>query len=174
MGDNKRKHLKVVGLTKVRHKMRNGVVRVDIKRVGTDLVLGPLSLVVLRRIKGSFHLDNWHCIHVEVCLSVLVSNQNCENKLVSSVLFGTGGKNIIRQSRSNKLIQFEDAGFTIAVAVLVIAVLGFIASLGIPRAASSRPDMKIDWNPVTQISRIMAYASKDRAVFLSILKRAVI
>ncbi len=57
----------------------------------------------------------------------------------------------------------------VAAAVVLIAVLGWLGSLGIPRVAPVDPDMRIDWNPVAETWRILGYARENRTVFLCIL-----
>ena len=50
-----------------------------------------------------------------------------------------------------------------------IAVLGYAASRGIPVTAAADPDLEIGWNPWRETWRIVAFARRERSVFLSIL-----
>ena len=55
------------------------------------------------------------------------------------------------------------------VLIMVVAVLGWLASRYIPVAPASAPDQRIDWNPITATSALIALARENQAVFLSIL-----
>jgi 1-acyl-sn-glycerol-3-phosphate acyltransferase len=57
----------------------------------------------------------------------------------------------------------------VSVAVVVLACLGFLSSLGIPRAPAVAPGLRINWNPLTETWRNMRFARGNRTVFLSIL-----
>ncbi|MDB5764212.1 MAG: transporter [Herminiimonas sp.] len=56
------------------------------------------------------------------------------------------------------------AGGTIA-----IAVIGWLASRGIPVTPASEPGLKINWNPVTETIRNIGFSRRNRPVFLSLL-----
>lgn len=68
------------------------------------------------------------------------------------------------------LIGWEAYGIQAASILIVgIAVLGWLTSRQIPSAPSHAPDLKINWNPITQTVRTMRYARENRTVFLAIL-----
>ena len=67
------------------------------------------------------------------------------------------------------LIAQHGGHLWVAVAVLVIAVLGFLSSLAIPQAAPAAPDLKINWNPVTETWRILQFTHQNFTVFQSVL-----
>lgn len=68
------------------------------------------------------------------------------------------------------LISIDGAGPTlIAAAVLVVAVLGWLASLRIPKTAPGDPDLEIAWDPVRPTLETFRATRKNRPVFLSIL-----
>ena len=52
---------------------------------------------------------------------------------------------------------------------IVIAVLGYVASRGIPEAPAADPGLKVDWNPITETWRNIGETRGNRTVFLSIL-----
>ncbi len=54
-------------------------------------------------------------------------------------------------------------------ALVCIAILGYLASRRIPITRSVDPELKINWNVITETWRIIAYAREKRSVFLSIL-----
>ncbi|WP_281983502.1 MFS transporter [Azonexus hydrophilus] len=57
----------------------------------------------------------------------------------------------------------------IAVGGLAVAVLGYLYSRGIPAAPPPAPELKVNWNPLTETWRSIAFAKGNRTVFLSIL-----
>ena len=68
------------------------------------------------------------------------------------------------------LIGIDDIGrLLVAGVVLLIAGLGYASSLAIPRVPAVDPEMKINWNPVTETWHLMRFARSNRTVFLYIL-----
>ncbi|MFZ2632943.1 MAG: MFS transporter [Desulfosalsimonadaceae bacterium] len=57
----------------------------------------------------------------------------------------------------------------IGAAVCLVATAGWLASRRIPAASAPSPDLKINWNPLTQTWETIRYARKVHSVFLSIL-----
>lgn len=57
----------------------------------------------------------------------------------------------------------------IAVGGLAVAVLGYLYSRGIPAAPPPAPELKVNWNPLTETWRSIAFSRGNRTVFLSIL-----
>ena len=53
--------------------------------------------------------------------------------------------------------------------LLLLAVVGFLASLAIPRAESLAPDLKLNLNPLSAGLETMRMATQQRTIFLSIL-----
>src|SRR5690606_33894133 len=63
-----------------------------------------------------------------------------------------------------------DGNHTLLAAVLVaIAVLGYLASRGVPLTKAVAPDRAIRFAPWSETWRIVGYARRERSVFLSIL-----
>jgi 1-acyl-sn-glycerol-3-phosphate acyltransferase len=61
-------------------------------------------------------------------------------------------------------------GATAASALVIgVAVLGFGASLAIPRVPAAAPDLKFNWNLVTESMRVLRITARQRAVFNSVL-----
>jgi len=54
-------------------------------------------------------------------------------------------------------------------AAIVVAVVGYLASRGIPLAEAADPTLKVDWNPFTQTWKTIGFSRRNRTVFLSIL-----
>jgi 1-acyl-sn-glycerol-3-phosphate acyltransferase len=68
------------------------------------------------------------------------------------------------------LIGIEQLGrVLVAVTVVLIAVMGYLSARRIPPLVAVDPDMKINWNPLSETWRIMTYARQSRVVFLSII-----
>ena len=67
------------------------------------------------------------------------------------------------------LIGMQNGAIVVAIAVLLIAVLGYLASRGIPIAAPVAPDLKINWNVWTETGRNIALTRRNLVVFRSIL-----
>ncbi len=68
------------------------------------------------------------------------------------------------------LAGFGEAGVAaVAAGVVVLAAAGWIASLRIPPAPAPAPDLRVDWNFLTQTWRAFALARQRRTVLLSIL-----
>src|SRR5699024_5959489 len=56
------------------------------------------------------------------------------------------------------------SGLLIGGAVVTVALLGWLASLGIPRTAASDPSLRINWNPISETVRIVGYARENRTI----------
>jgi 1-acyl-sn-glycerol-3-phosphate acyltransferase len=68
------------------------------------------------------------------------------------------------------LIAIEHRGaWLVAGAVVILAILGFLSSLFIPRAEPDAPDLRINWNPFTETWRTINIARRNRTVFLSVM-----
>ncbi|MDE2429443.1 MAG: MFS transporter, partial [Burkholderiales bacterium] len=57
----------------------------------------------------------------------------------------------------------------IAFGTITIAVLGLLSSLRIPDSPAPAPDLKINWNPVSETIRNISFSKQNRPVFLSLL-----
>lgn len=79
-----------------------------------------------------------------------------------AILLGTmGGTQLIAAGQSG--------GMLTALVVVLVAVLGYIASRQIPSVAPVDPRLRINWNPLTETWHILQFARASRTVFLSIL-----
>jgi len=79
-----------------------------------------------------------------------------------SILFGMmlGGSLMLVPGRGPALAS---------IAVLSIALIGYVASRAIPAAPATAPELRINWNIATETMRLMKLCTKQRAVFNSIL-----
>ena len=66
------------------------------------------------------------------------------------------------------LIAGGSAG-PVAATVMVLAVLGYLASRSIPHSPAAAPDLVINWNPVSETWRILTFMRRNRTVYLSVL-----
>lgn len=67
------------------------------------------------------------------------------------------------------LIAGEAGREQVALVVVVLALLGYIASLLVPNTPSLQPELKINWNPLSETWRNIRFIKQDRTVFLSVL-----
>ena len=63
----------------------------------------------------------------------------------------------------------ESGPVTVGIVVLSIAALGWWVSFGVPVAAATAPELRINWNPFTETWRNLRFTSGNRTVFLSML-----
>jgi hypothetical protein len=57
----------------------------------------------------------------------------------------------------------------VSVTVIGIACFGYLSSRAIPAAPPAAPDLKINWNPVTETWANLKFTKQNRTVFLSVL-----
>ncbi|MBV8062991.1 MAG: MFS transporter [Nevskia sp.] len=57
----------------------------------------------------------------------------------------------------------------VSVAVLLVAALGYLASRSIPAAPAASPELRINWNPVSETWNNIQFMRGTRSVFLSVL-----
>lgn len=63
----------------------------------------------------------------------------------------------------------SDGVFRASLAVIVIAVAGYVVSRGVPHSPAPSPHLDINWNAVTETWRNLRFLCQNRTVFLSIL-----
>ncbi|MFQ5993648.1 MAG: MFS transporter [Acidiferrobacterales bacterium] len=79
-----------------------------------------------------------------------------------AILFGT--------MTGTLLIGLSGVGVgSVSLTVVAVAVLGYLASRAIPHTPAVDPQLKINWNPLTETWRILQLTRRNRTVFLSIL-----
>lgn len=68
------------------------------------------------------------------------------------------------------LIEVEGMGtWLISIAIVAIAIAGWLSSRSIPEAPSSDPLLRVNWNFLTETFRVMHFAYQNRTVFIAIL-----
>jgi 1-acyl-sn-glycerol-3-phosphate acyltransferase len=65
--------------------------------------------------------------------------------------------------------DFEQSQYWIAGGIVIFAILGFLSSQYIPRAAANDPNLKINWNPFSEMVNTIRQARENRSVYLSIM-----
>lgn len=65
--------------------------------------------------------------------------------------------------------NLDHGQYWIAGGVIFFAILGFITSLSIPKAAANDPNLIINWNPVSELLNTIRQARENRSVFFSII-----
>ncbi len=92
----------------------------------------------------------------------------------------TGGNGLVETGTSIAILAgmtaggaamaIEGAGAWIASALVTgVALLGFAASLAIPRVPAAAPGLQFNWNPFTESARVLGITAKDRTVFNAVL-----
>ncbi|UCB55868.1 MAG: MFS transporter [Thiotrichales bacterium] len=95
-----------------------------------------------------------------------------DNELIAGnalVQMGTFVAILIGTMVGGLLIAHEEGRQLVSIVLVVIAVLGFAASLVIPKTPSPCPELKINWNMFTETWRNIAFIRSNRTVFLSVL-----
>jgi len=67
------------------------------------------------------------------------------------------------------LIALDGGTIWVSALILIIAVLGFLASLAIPRAPPAAASLAFDWNALRETWSNLKFAKQNRPVFLSLL-----
>jgi 1-acyl-sn-glycerol-3-phosphate acyltransferase len=68
------------------------------------------------------------------------------------------------------LVVHQPGGiYLVAACTIGFALAGWLASLAIPDSPAPVPDLKINWNPMTETVRNLGFSRRNRPVFLSIL-----
>src|SRR5450830_1656654 len=57
----------------------------------------------------------------------------------------------------------------VAGATIAVAIFGLIASYRVPRTPAPEPDLKINWNPFSEMVRNLGFSRRNRPVFLAML-----
>ncbi len=67
------------------------------------------------------------------------------------------------------LVAQADFAPLVSATVIGIAILGYLASRAIPAAPPAAPDLRINWNPLTETWANFKFTRQNRTVFLSVL-----
>ncbi len=111
-------------------------------------LFGPIKYSILPQ-----HLDD---------SELLGGNGLVEMGTFLSIIIGTiiGGVLMERGATGTQILS---------VVLITLAVIGYLFSRRIPPTPLAQPDLKINWNPVTETWKTFKFARKQRVVFLSIL-----
>lgn len=67
------------------------------------------------------------------------------------------------------LISFQHGPRIVSLGLVLVAILGWLASRTIPQADAVDPQLKVQWNPVSPTLDIYRFTRRNRTVFLSVL-----
>jgi 1-acyl-sn-glycerol-3-phosphate acyltransferase len=67
------------------------------------------------------------------------------------------------------LIAWQQGHLWVSCAIILIAVLGYASSWAIPPAPPAAPDLRINWNPVSETWNILKFTYQNFTVFQSVL-----
>ncbi|MCW8857682.1 MAG: MFS transporter [Kangiella sp.] len=111
-------------------------------------LFGPIKYSILPQ-----HLDD---------SELLGGNGLVEMGTFLSIIIGTiiGGVLMERGASGTQILS---------IVLITLAVIGYLFSRRIPATPLAQPDLKINWNPVTETWKTFKFARKQRVVFLSIL-----
>lgn len=95
-----------------------------------------------------------------------------EDELVAGnglVEMGTNVAILLGTIAGGVLIGREGGPLLVAVSAVTVAVIGWLASRGIPSAPPSAANLNINWNPFSETWRNLKFTKSNRAVFLAII-----
>jgi 1-acyl-sn-glycerol-3-phosphate acyltransferase len=92
---------------------------------------------------------------------IIGGNALVESGTFVSILLGTIAGGVI--------VGLPGGTSWISIGAVAVALLGYLASRGIPVAPAADPRLSINWNPLTQTWRTIGFTRGNRTVFLSIL-----
>lgn len=92
---------------------------------------------------------------------IVAGNAMVESGTFIAILLGTITGGFIAQTEKGEL--------WVGVVMIAVAVMGWLASMMIPRAEAESPALRININPVTETLNTMKISAEKRSVFLSIL-----
>jgi acyl-[acyl-carrier-protein]-phospholipid O-acyltransferase/long-chain-fatty-acid--[acyl-carrier-protein] ligase len=92
---------------------------------------------------------------------LVAGNALVESGTLLAILFGTIAGGL--------MILSDNGAALVSTSVVVLAVLGWLASRWIPAAGPAAPDLKINYNMATETLALIRYAAGQRTVFLSML-----
>src|SRR5690242_6307162 len=86
------------------------------------------------------------------------------------VEMGTQLAMLVGMIAGNSLMLVAGIGPWLAsAATIAVAVAGYLASRRIPPAPSTAPELKFNWNPMSETARVLGIVRRDRAVFNAVL-----
>ncbi|CAL92766.1 MFS transporter [Azoarcus olearius] len=95
-----------------------------------------------------------------------------ENELVGGnalVESGTFVAILIGTLAGGVMVSMPDGTLWVSAAIVTLALAGYLSSRGIPTAPAAAPELRINWNPVTETWRNLAFTRGNRSVFLAVL-----
>lgn len=92
---------------------------------------------------------------------LVAANANVESGTFLAILLGTIG--------GGTLVSVPNSEFWITLVLLILAVLGVVSALGVPKVYGGAPDLKIEYNPLPGFGSLYRIINSQKAVFNSVL-----
>ncbi|MBL8251504.1 MAG: MFS transporter [Candidatus Competibacter sp.] len=133
----------------------------------TGFLLNNLPLLVAMLFMMGFHST----LFGPVKYSILPQHLKTEELVGGNawIEMGTNMAILLGTLLGGVLIAWRQGPLWVSCAVVLIAALGFLSSLAIPKAMPAAPDLKINWNPATETWRILKFTHRNFTVFQSVL-----
>ena len=84
-----------------------------------------------------------------------------------AILLGTIIGGVLISMNSND--GWANGSLYVSIVIVLLATAGWVASRSIPEAAAPEPSLRINWNFITETSRIIKFSREDRTVFWAII-----
>jgi len=133
----------------------------------TAIVMGNVAMMMVLL----FLMGLQSAIFGPVKFALLPQQLNDEELVGGNALveMGTFLAILIGTITAGLFFDLEQGLYWIAGAVVFFALLGFASSQFIPLAAANDPNLKINWNPFTELVNTIKQARENRSVYLSIM-----
>lgn len=133
----------------------------------TAILMGNIGMMMLLL----FLMGLQSAIFGPVKFALLPQHLNDEELVGGNALveMGTFLAILIGTITAGIFFDFEQGQYWIAGGIVGFAILGFLSSQFIPRAAANNPNLKVNWNPFTEMVNTLKQARENRSVYLSIV-----
>ncbi|MGH1403779.1 MAG: acyl-[ACP]--phospholipid O-acyltransferase [Alphaproteobacteria bacterium] len=104
--------------------------------------------------------------------AILPDHMKKHELIASNALLNTGTflAILLGTMAGTVLITLNAGVWVVSVLIIVVSILGYISSRSIPKTAPKAPDLKLDFNPITETLDILKYTfAQERGVIQSIL-----
>lgn len=134
---------------------------------GIGLALKSLALLLAALFLMGMHSAFFGPVKYSILPRVLSDDElTGGNGLVES---GTFAAILVGTLVAGLLVASRQDAWTLSLVLVGVALLGFLCSLGVPRASSADPGLRLRFNPFTTTMETLRFAHRKRPVFLSLL-----
>jgi 1-acyl-sn-glycerol-3-phosphate acyltransferase len=133
----------------------------------TAILMGNISMMMVLL----FLMGLQSAIFGPVKFALLPQQLNDEELVGGNALveMGTFLAILIGTITAGVFFDFDHSQYWIAGGIVIFAILGFLSSQYIPKAAANDPSLKINWNPFSEMVNTIRQARENRSVYLSIM-----